>query len=475
MKRTLYLIFFIITSLSGFAQSLDQAKILYNEGNYEEAMPVFAKLVKQSPNNSSYNQWYGVCCYETGDYKNAEKYLLVAKKRNITDSYRYLAMLYGDLYRFEEAIEMWEEYIALLEKKKENTSMFEAKLEQIRNLKRMFDKAEDVQIIDSMVVGKDAFLKAYSLSEESGNLDTYANFFKSGKNFQSTVHTNQKGDNIFYARPSDNGAYSIYSQTKLLDAWGDEKNILPGNEEDNNYPFVLNDGVTMYFASKGNGSLGGYDIFVTRYNTSTNSFLAPEQLGMPYNSAANDYMMVIDETKKLGWFVSDRNQPEDMVCVYLFIPDPSRKRIESEGIEDQEIIKRRATLASIRETWKDGADYSALIKLSHTENSPDVVEKQRDFVFVVNDKITYYTLDEIKSHEARDLYAEVMNINKQIGNLRQKLEGIRESYTKGAASIREQLKPTILQAENQLNVLLTKSAEQEKKARNAEIRASGNK
>ena len=49
------------------AQTLNEAKQLYNEGQYAEAKPVFEKLVKQSPNNSSYNLWYGACCFETGE------------------------------------------------------------------------------------------------------------------------------------------------------------------------------------------------------------------------------------------------------------------------------------------------------------------------------------------------------------------------------------------------------------------------
>ncbi len=60
------------------AQSLDQAKKLYNDGKYAEAKPVFEKLVKQAPSNASYNQWYGVCCFETGDLAGAEKHLKVA-------------------------------------------------------------------------------------------------------------------------------------------------------------------------------------------------------------------------------------------------------------------------------------------------------------------------------------------------------------------------------------------------------------
>jgi tetratricopeptide (TPR) repeat protein len=462
---------FLPVSFYGYTQSLDQAKILYNEGNYEEAKPVFEKLVRQSPNNSSYNQWYGVCCYETGDPENAEKYLLVANRRKVMESYRYLACLYTDLYRFDRAIEMWEGYIELQKKKKDDTAESETKLGQVRNLHRMQEKTEDVQIIDSTVIGKGDFLRAYSLSEESGSLMYYNEFFNVSENIPSVVYQNQKGDRIYYARPSGNGAFVLYSQNKLLDAWGDEKILMPNNPADCNYPFVLSDGVTMYFSSKGNESIGGYDMFITRYNTNTNAYLAPEQMGMPFNSPANDYMMIIDETKGLGWFVSDRNQPEDKVCVYLFIPDPSHKRIAETEDADKRI--RRASLSSIKETWKEGADYSGLIKLAHTNLTAKEKKTERDFIFVVNDQTTYYTLGEIKSHEARDLYAEVISMNRQIEALRNKLDGIRSSYTKGSAATREQLKPAILQAENLLYDLTEEARIQEKKARNAENRQAG--
>ena len=462
---------FLLTSFYGYTQSLDQAKILYNEGAYEEAKPVFEKLVRQSPNNSSYNQWYGVCCYETGDLENAEKYLLVANKRKVMESYRYLACLYTDLYRFDKAIEMWDGYIELQKKKKDDTTESETKLRQAHNLHRMQEKTEDVQIIDSMVVGKGDFLSVYSLSEESGNLTYYNIFFNIPEKIPSVVYQNQKGDKIYYARPSENGAFVLYSQNKLLDAWGDEKILMPNNPEDCNYPFVLSDGVTMYYSSTGNESIGGYDLFITRYNTNTNAYLAPEQMGMPFNSPANDYMMVIDETKGLGWFVSDRNQPEDKVCIYLFIPDPSRKRIEE--TEDTDKLIRRASLVSIRDTWKEETDYTDLIKLAHTDLTTKEKKVERDFTFVVNDKTTYYTLNEIKSHETKDLYSEVISMNKQIETLKNKLDEVRSSYTKGNASAREQLKPTILQAENQLYDLMEKARIQEKKARNAENRRLG--
>ena len=473
MRKITASLLFLFVSLFGYAQSLDQVRTMYSEGRYEEAKPGMARLVKQSPNNSTYNHWYGVCCYETKDYENAEKYLIVASKRNVMESTRYLAMLYTDLYRFDEAVGMWEKYIELQRKQKNDPSESEKRLEQARNLNRMQEKTEDVQIIDSLVVSKDAFLEVYSLSEESGFLQSFDYFFNTGDPVSSIVYTNQKGSAIYYARPSENDVYTLYTQSKLLDIWGDEKPLFTNQSKDNNYPFVLPDGATLYFASKGYESIGGYDIFITRYNINTNSYLAPEQMGMPFNSPANDYMMVIDESKGLGWFVSDRNQPEDKVCVYLFIPDPSRKRIENPI--DNETLRRRAALASIRDTWKEGTDYTSLVQLAYAYQSQQEMKKERDFEFFINDKITYYTINEIKSPEAKDLYEDVLSLNEQIENLKNRLKEIRNSFINAPPSTREQLRLTILQAENQLYTLIEKATEQEKNARNAEIRQLGGK
>lgn len=253
-----------------------------------------------------------------------------------------------------------------------------------------------------------------------------------------------------------------------MDEWGDEKQ-LPMNinsNDDDNYPFVLSDGATIYYSSKGNGSIGGYDLFVTRYNINSDTYLAPEQLGMPFNSPYNDYMMVFDEVKGLGWFVSDRFQPEGKACVYLFIPNPEHKRVESEDIE---MKRTRAAITSIRDSWKEGSDYTDLIRLSHTEIPYGEEKIEKDFEFIIAGNIVYYKLDEINSPEAKSYYEKVVALNKQIKELNEKLDGLRTSYVKGNTARKEQLKPTILQAEEQLNALLEQPGELEKKARNAEI------
>ena len=453
-------------SLGGYAQSLDQARRLYDEGLFEEAKPAFERLVKQSPNQSNYNLWYGVCCFETGDLENAEKYLLIAKNRKVLDSYHYLAAMYTSSYRFAAAATVWEEYIAEMAKKKENTRVYEQQLERVEKLLRLKDKTEDVQIIDSIVIYKDQILSAYYLSEDCGALLMYSDFFQSSGQSESTVYLNPKGDQAFYAHPSFDGRYALFTQSKLLDTWTDEKAIFTSDTTDNNYPFVLGDGLTLYFASKGNGSIGGYDLFVTRYNTNTNSYLMPEQLGMPFNSTANDYMMVIDEAKGLGWFVSDRNQPEGKACVYLFIPNEFRKYL-TESENDERLIAR-ATLHSISDTWQPGSDYTEQIRLAQTDMASTEKKIIRDFEFIINDRTIYYTLNEFRSAEAKNFYKRVIGLRQQANSLEVSLYEQRQTYSSGNTTVRDQLRPSILQSERELRTLLAQISEWEKRARNTE-------
>ncbi|OAV75834.1 putative methyltransferase (contains TPR repeat) [Bacteroidales bacterium Barb7] len=469
MKKLPCITALLCVCLTLCAQSLDQAKKLYDAGLYAEAKPAFERLLTQAPANASYNHWYGVCCYETGDMANAEKYLVIGVKRKVQESCRYLAEVYYQTYQFDKAAGMYEEYISLLVKKKQDTEAFRERQAKAANAQRMLEKVENVQVIDSLTADKSDFLNAYALSGESGMLAPFRDFFQTDDSLLSTVYMTQRGDKIFYARPADGNRLSLFCQSKLLDKWDDEKQ-LPANvnspEADNINPFVLSDGVTLYYASDGSNSLGGYDLFVSRYNTNSENYLTPEQLGMPYNSIYNDYMIVFDEAKHLGWFVSDRYQPEDSVCVYLFIINGERTRVDS---DDLNVKRAYAALSSISDTWQEGTDYTSLIALAHEAMPSGKAEIRKDFEFIINNTLTYYTYADINSPEAANLYRKAVALTRQIKELTDRLDSLRTEYTAGNADKRLRLRPSILQAEDYLNTLLSQPAQLEKQARNAEI------
>ena len=285
-KRHILFFAFCLALVGASAQTLEQAKAFYQKKQYEKAKPVFKKFVKSQPANGNYNLWYGVCCLETGEPGIALKHLETAVKKRIPSGQLYLARTYNDLYRFEDAIKCYEEYISELKKRKRPTAEAESLLEKSKTNFRMLKGIEEGCNIDSVVVDKEHFLKAYKISPESGKLLMYNDFFQKKEEVEATVYETELGTKIYYGERQPDGKLSILSRNKMQGEWG-KGSLLPGSINDSinaNYPYVLTDGATIYYAADGENSMGGYDIFVTRYNTNTNTYLAPENVGMPFNS-----------------------------------------------------------------------------------------------------------------------------------------------------------------------------------------------
>lgn len=89
--------------------------------------------------------------------KEAQPYLEKSAARKVIDAYRYLGKLYYDIYRFDDAVDNYEQHIEWLEKKKRPTEMAEAELEQIKQAARMIKGVENITVIDSFVVDKMIF------------------------------------------------------------------------------------------------------------------------------------------------------------------------------------------------------------------------------------------------------------------------------------------------------------------------------
>jgi hypothetical protein len=68
--------------------------------------------------------------------------------------------------------------------------------------------------------------------------------------------------------------------------------------------YVLTEGV-LYFSSNGRATLGGLDIFKSKgFNR---QWFVPENLGMPFNSGADDWYFIKKQSRTGGFFVSNRS------------------------------------------------------------------------------------------------------------------------------------------------------------------------
>lgn len=464
MKQKKYLTALLGLCMAGTAgaQTLTQAKNFFEQGEFEKAKPVFERLVKQSPSNASYNFWYGACCYETGESEKAYTYLSKSAKRRYIDAYLYLGKWCYDAYRFDEAEENLNEYIDLRSRKKGSTEDGERMLEKVRRGQRMIRGVEKVAVIDSFVVDKQDFLKAYKLSADAGDIQITEN----GVQF-----TNEMGDKQLQSVRNAEGQASLYSSMKMIDQWSKPEAVTSINELGNaDYPFVAGDGITMYYASDNEESMGGYDIFVTRYDSDDNSYLRPDNLGMPFNSPANDYMYVIDDLNNLGWFVSDRRQPEGKVCVYVFVPNASKQVYDYEN-GDPDQIAALARLDRISDTCTDEDKVrTARQQLAALVYSRDENTRKADFTFIVDDSATYHSLRDFRSAEARKQFQMLQQKEKDLESLIGQLDKKREAYAQAAESNRANMAPGMLDMEKRVEQLRQDIEELTNTVRNTEIR-----
>jgi hypothetical protein len=392
--------------------------------------------------------------------------LLCSKKK-----YGEAAELYYQLYHFDKAVQAYQMQIDVFTKAKkpqlQAADSIRPLLKHAEKLARMLSRCENIQIIDSIIVDKNNFLKTYFVGEETGTFEQTNN---------TVVYENQLKDRRYFGKKAGNGQFRLNSQSKIQDKWSDEKplNIPSDGLGDDNYPFVMPDGITIYYASTGNGSIGGYDLFVSRYNSDNDTYLSPNQLGMPFNSTYNDYMMVIDEVNGIGYFATDRFLPENKVVIYTFIPNSEVKPIES---DDEQLLVNRAKITSIRNTWLPNVNYRTNLEkiratIAKEKTQPKV---KKNFTFVINDNIVYYTLSDFESDAAKKSYLQSKDLEQRIQTLENQLEAQRKSFTEGNQGQKQSLRSPILANEQRLETMQQTYRKALVDTRNSEIKYLRNK
>ena len=340
---------------------------------------------------------------------------------------------------------------------------------RITNMREM---TQQIVFIDSIVTDKDRFLSQYRLSSETGTLTTTGQFF--GKSLSGHAFLNEMGNKVYFSRTDGSGFHRLYTSDKLGTVWG-EGTPLKGLSEgitDADYPFMMNDGITFYFAAQGEESIGGYDIFFTRYDSRSGSFLKPENIGMPFNSEANDYMYAADEESGIGYFVSDRRQPEGKVCVYIFILPETRRSYDPSKYTEQQ-IRNFADIVRIADTWGNGYERRAALdrlKAIGTTDAHPATENTTatNTTIVINDRLTYTSVKDFRSPTAANIYRELLKARERQATIEADLQKTRDRYARADEDGRRLLREVILHNEEQALLLRDTIHALEKQIRNEE-------
>jgi outer membrane protein OmpA-like peptidoglycan-associated protein len=150
------------------------------------------------------------------------------------------------------------------------------------------------------------------------------------KYLETTASITPDGKTIYFAsdRLGGYGGLDIYKTTLQPNGtWSNPVNLGPevNSKANEDAPFIHPDQKTLFFTSDGHRSMGGRDIFVTKFIN--DAWTSPENMGYPVNTTANDnyFTLIADGTR--AYFSSDRKGGSGGQDIY-FLDMPA----ESAGI-----------------------------------------------------------------------------------------------------------------------------------------------
>jgi outer membrane protein OmpA-like peptidoglycan-associated protein len=137
---------------------------------------------------------------------------------------------------------------------------------------------------------------------------------------ESTASITPDGKTVYFAsnRPGGFGGMDIYKVERSEKGWGQAINLGPtvNTSFDDDAPFIHPDGKTLFFTSEGHNSMGGKDIF--RTVLVGGKWIAPENMGFPINTPANDNYFTLTADGSKGYFSSDRQGGYGGQDIYSF-------------------------------------------------------------------------------------------------------------------------------------------------------------
>ena len=329
------------------------------------------------------------------------------------------------------------------------------------NFAKLLPSTAKVMFIDSLVTDENDFLKHIPLSSSCGKISIKKS--KKGKGYDY-FYTNEFEDKR-YSSVMQDSCHVLMVEERLGKKWDAAKTIELEGVEDVICPYMMSDGVTLYFAAKGGeDSMGLYDIYFTVYDSDSHSFYKPQSLGLPFNSFGDETYYIIDEFNDLGYLVSNRRQPEGKTCIYIFQPTETRETYDVENMPEIE-LDRLARLKAIKDSQKDEEVLKSALSRLSAASQVKSTKKNHSFEFIINEKLVYHNISDFRSSANQNQFPTYLIMKNNVETREKQLEDMRAKYHNGNKTLADriaQMEVEVFNARQKLNLT-------EKEIRNTEI------
>ncbi len=125
------------------------------------------------------------------------------------------------------------------------------------------------------------------------------------KYWESHGFVSDTGDELVFAsdKPGGFGGLDLYISHKVNGDWGPAVNLGPeiNTQFNEDRPFLINNGKTLFFSSQGHDNMGGYDIF--RSDLQSNGLWSkPKNIGYPINTPDDNFFFMPIGDGKSGYY-----------------------------------------------------------------------------------------------------------------------------------------------------------------------------
>lgn len=278
-------------------------------------------------------------------------------------------------YNFAEAVQYSESAVEALDSTA--SARAEEQLLMARNGLNMMSFCSQPTVVAKQTFPLKDFFLFYPLKDHSWRKTPNQLDSLGGDNLSRAIFIPDGSRDIYYSAKDEEGIRNIYA-THLTDSLWSVPTLI--NEQmtsssDEIYPMLSPDGQSLYFASKGLYGMGGYDLYVSNWNSETNDWDMPVNMGFPYSSPYDDFLFVNTEDGKYSIFASNRECGRDSVTIYVLEYDsmPVRK-----AVTDVDELRALASLNPARDHSRIDNDAAVPDEGQQNENTKRYMDKMRE-------------------------------------------------------------------------------------------------
>ncbi len=207
------------------------------------------------------------------------------------------------------------------------------------------------------------------------------------KSWESQPTVSANGDVLYFTsnREGGLGGLDIWRIERLPNGdWTAPENLGPviNTTKNEKSPFIHSDSQTLYFASDGHPSLGGYDIYLSKQDEETKDWNTPLNIGYPINTAADEIGLFVSldgskayfNSNKLrgvgGWdlyefALYEKVRPERVALLKGVLLDENQEVVRDAKLEVKNLKTKEITQVKVDDMT---GEFATVVKLKEKEN-----------------------------------------------------------------------------------------------------------